>query len=356
MQFEHNGKKLPPFVKEGKRSRLSLAHNSLLRIIEPVSNRKHKHINRIPFSNPDPPNKETSKVAKILQNKYPIKSTPSWVVFFFLAMMFLGPWFQKQALAVPLESLKTTLVQDGFHPDLIDAFYAEGFTPQYRTIATTFRIRESRLDYGQFLQPADLARARRFAEQYRTALREAETLHGADASVIVAILLVETRFGSYTGRTPTLDILSSFAVMNDPAQRDRIWHLLSPEDRARLGREAFDERLLRRSEWAYNELCALIRIWTEEGKDVRNLKGSIMGAVGWAQFLPSSYVNFGYDGDNDGRIDLFNPIDAIFSVANYLRAHGWNEAKTREEKEKVIHAYNKSQPYVNTILAIAERL
>ncbi len=292
----------------------------------------------------------------IFRNRYPKKSGISWMLFFFLGMTLLCPGLQGQAHADSLESLKATLVRDGFHPDQINAFYADGFTPQYRTIATTFRIRESRLDYGQFLEPADLARARRFADQYRTALQDAEALHGADASVIVAILLVETRFGSYTGRTPTLDILSSFAVMNDPSQRDRIWQILSPEDRARLGRDAFDERLLRRSQWAYNELCALVRIWTEDAKDMRNLKGSIMGAVGWAQFLPSSYVNFGYDGDNDGRIDLFEPIDAIFSVANYLRAHGWNEAKTREEKERVIHAYNKSQPYVNTILAIAERL
>lgn len=278
-------------------------------------------------------------------------------LFVFIGALTLGWAREGEALVGdPQETLRATLVSDGFHPSKIDAVYARGFTPQYRTIAATFRLRESKLNYAQFLQAADLERARQFAARYRTTLQQAEASHGVDSSVIVAILLVETRFGSYTGQTPVLHILSSFALMDDPGERDRVWALLSDQDRNRLGRESFDERLLRRARWAYQELCALIRMGIELEEDVSEFKGSVMGAMGWAQFLPTSYLRFGYDGDSDGRVDLFQPSDAIFSVANYLRGHGWNEAMTREEKEKVIHAYNKSQPYVDTVLALADRL
>lgn len=81
-----------------------------------------------------------------------------------------------------------------------------------------------------------------------------------------------------------------------------------------------------------------------------------MGAIGWPQFLPSSLVRWGTDGDRDGRVDLFQPEDAIFSVANYLRAHGWDEVKTEVEKEEVIYTYNHSRPYVGAILGVAAAL
>ena len=81
-----------------------------------------------------------------------------------------------------------------------------------------------------------------------------------------------------------------------------------------------------------------------------------MGAVGWPQFLPSSLVKYGVDGDRDGRIDLYEPADAVFSVANYLHGHGWADGLDREAREKVIWTYNHSRPYTKTVIDVAERL
>jgi len=81
-----------------------------------------------------------------------------------------------------------------------------------------------------------------------------------------------------------------------------------------------------------------------------------MGAVGWPQFLPSSLIDYGADGNGDGLIDLYNPDDAIFSTANYLRGHGWCEARFPTDQEQVIWAYNHSKPYVRTVLGIADKL
>jgi len=228
--------------------------------------------------------------------------------------------------------------------------------PLFKTISQTLRIRESKLNYDQFLEPSVISRASDFRRKHKSLLSQAEEVYGVDQYVIVAILLVETQFGGYTGQTPTLAILSTFALMDQKSHRDKVWALLPREDRERLGRDAFDQKLTKRAQWAYEELCALVRLSDTQKLRIESCRGSVMGAIGWAQFLPSSVVRYGVDGDRDGRVDLFQPADAIFSVANYLRGYGWREAKTRSSQEEVIYAYNHSQPYVQTILGVADRV
>ncbi|MCK8601731.1 lytic murein transglycosylase [Desulfoferrobacter suflitae] len=252
--------------------------------------------------------------------------------------------------------LQQKLVQDGFAPDFVMRVYQANPSPLFETVASTLRIRESKLNYKQFLQPAAMAKARQFMRTYGPILSDAERAYGVDKCVIVAILSVETRFGSYTGFTPTLNILSTFAVMDRKSYRDIVWNLLSAKDQKRWGREAFDKKLVQRSKWAYGELHALLTWADGEPSRIRSFKGSLMGAIGWPQFLPSSLVQHGADGNGDGYVDLFDPRDAIVSVASYLSAHGWKDYGDRAQKEKVIYAYNHSQPYVDTILGIAGRL
>ncbi|MDY0039866.1 MAG: lytic murein transglycosylase [Desulforhabdus sp.] len=275
----------------------------------------------------------------------------AWV---FLLLAFF--WPTAHAAAGFFDPLKQRLIADGFPANFVNQVYQSDPEPLFKTVASTLRIRESKLNYNQFLQPSAMARARQFLRGYNPVLVRTEQAYGVDKHVIVAILSVETGFGSYTGYTPTLDILSTFALMNRESYRDVVWRLLRAQDRARWGRQAFDEKLIKRSEWAYEELRALLT-WAD-GQSVRvtSFKGSLMGAVGWPQFLPSSLVRHGVDGNGDGRVNLFEPTDAIFSVAKYLTAYGWGTATSRAEKEKVIYAYNHSRPYVETILAIADRL
>jgi len=254
------------------------------------------------------------------------------------------------------DPLKQRLVREGFSASFVNQVYQSDPAPLFDTVAGTLRIRESKLNYNQFLQPSAMARARQFLRGYDAELTETEQAYGVDKHVIVAILSVETRFGSYTGYTPTLDILSTFALMNRKSYRDVVWRLMTAKDRTRWGRQAFDEKLIKRSEWAYQELCALLTWADGRPAKVASFKGSLMGAVGWPQFLPSSLVRHGVDGNGDGQVDLFEPTDAIFSVAKYLTAYGWGTARSRADKEKVIYSYNHSRPYVETILGIADRL
>jgi len=250
--------------------------------------------------------------------------------------------------------LKQKLVRDGFSRRQVADAFQSAPPPMFRLVSKTMKIREGQVNYDHFLAPSEIAAARQFIADHRKCFQRAEAAYGVEPEIIAAILLVETHFGSYTGKTPTLAIFSTFAIMNLKANRDKVWKLLSPQDRHKWGREAFDMKLIDRSAWAYRELSALLELKNTHGIQPGSLKGSVMGAIGWPQFLPSSLVKFGADGNGDGRIDLYNAEDAIFSTANYLRGHGWCEAKFPSDREAVIWDYNHSKAYVRIVLAIAE--
>ena len=111
-----------------------------------------------------------------------------------------------------------------------------------------------------------------------------------------------------------------------------------------------------KADWAYTELKALIDYAQVSGFDPLALPGSIYGAIGLCQFMPSNVLSYGVDADHDGRIDLFAKADALYSIANYLQEHGWKCTMDKPSKVRVIFDYNRSSVYVNTVLAVAEDL
>ena len=97
--------------------------------------------------------------------------------------------------------------------------------------------------------------------------------------------------------------------------------------------------------------------YTEREKiDPSHVRGSYAGALGISQFMPSNILIFAEDGDNDGRIDLFTHADAIASVANYLKRHGWHPGIGKEKAYKVVWSYNHSNYYVDIIFKISDLL
>ncbi len=123
-----------------------------------------------------------------------------------------------------------------------------------------------------------------------------------------------------------------------------------------LTREEFNKWSDRKSKWAYAELKAFFEYVNREGIDPAIINGSFAGALGIAQFMPSSILAFAKDGDGDGSIDLFNHADAIISIATYLGHYGWHPGIDGKDAYKVIYHYNHSKYYVSTILKISELL
>ncbi|MDZ7783754.1 MAG: lytic murein transglycosylase B [Halioglobus sp.] len=134
-----------------------------------------------------------------------------------------------------------------------------------------------------------------FLDRYREALERAERETGVPAEIIVAVIGVETYYGRIVGDYRVLDALSTLAFDYPP-----------------------------RSEFFTRELKHYLMLSRNQGFDPAELKGSYAGAMGYGQFMPSSYRSYAVDFDDDGVIDIWdNPVDAIGSVANYFKRHGW---------------------------------
>ena len=95
-------------------------------------------------------------------------------------------------------------------------------------------------------------------------------------------------------------------------------------------------------------LAAINEVETDYGRD---LSVSSAGAEGWMQFLPSSWAQYGVDANNGGVKDPYNPADAIFAAAAYLRAAGGNT-----NIRAAVYAYNHSQAYVTSVMLRAQLL
>ncbi len=253
------------------------------------------------------------------------------------------------------EQLSQRLIQDGFAPEQIQAIFANDqvvFTPS--GVSLFFIHVESKLNYDQFVSPESISKARKYMETYDTALTQAENAYGVDKTVITAILLVETRLGSYLGNRTVINTLSTMAALTDETLLEKIWD--SIPDEKKPNRESFLRKAEKKSDWGYSELKALIKFTTQEGIAPETIKGSYAGAMGIPQFMPSNALTLATDGDNNGRVDLFSHDDAIFSVANYLKHHGWKSDITRQRQHEVLFRYNHSNYYVDTLLKISDKL
>lgn len=140
----------------------------------------------------------------------------------------------------------------------------------------------------------------RFYTQHSDVLKRAEAQFGVNAEIIVAIIGVETSFGANKGKWRVMDALSTLAF-----------------------------HFPRRAEFFTQELEKFLLIARDNQADPFSFTGSYAGAMGYPQFMPSSYRNFAVDFDGDGKRDLWNnPVDAIGSVANYLAKNGWSRGGT----------------------------
>lgn len=202
-----------------------------------------------------------------------------------------------------------------------------------------------------------------FIEKYRSIIEEAEKRYGVDKETIAALMRCETRHGAVTGDYHVFSVYASMALMDEKPfiskSIDRAKEELSnrkandSETASRL--QWIRKRAETRSKWAYKELTNLLKINKSGHADALSIYGSWAGAFGWSQFLPSSYLSRAVDGNGDSKIDLFNPSDAIHSVANYLSKAGY-KSSDRGSQRKALFNYNNSTAYVESIMALADRL
>ncbi|NVK42708.1 MAG: lytic murein transglycosylase B [Oceanospirillaceae bacterium] len=204
------------------------------------------------------------------------------------------------------------------HPEaqpLINDLVAEGMDRRYleellgnakrqdSILKLMSRPAEKRLNWGEyrniFIEQKRIDQGVQFWNENADALARAEREFGVPAEIIVAIIGVETRYGRITGNYRVIDALST------------------------LG---FDYP--KRAEFFRGQLKEYLQLVQEEQLDPLALKGSYAGAMGYGQFIPSSYRAYAVDFDGDHKRDIWNnTTDAIGSVANYFAEHGWKQGE-----------------------------
>lgn len=199
------------------------------------------------------------------------------------------------------------------------------------------RPAERRLNWHEyrkiFLDEQRIAGGVEFWQQNQATLERAEKEYGVAPEVIVAIIGVETRYGRVTGRHRVVDALMTLAFDYPP-----------------------------RASFFRKELTQFLLLAREEGKNPTSLTGSYAGAMGFGQFIPSSYRNYAVDFDRDGVRDIWqNRTDAIGSVANYFSRHGWRGAaqvtlpvQLKAETEQLLDIANQSLKPTHSVAEMAE--
>ena len=253
------------------------------------------------------------------------------------------------------QTLIDRLSQEGFDFEFLSNLLRDsraGFIPELTLISLISR--ETPEAYTQFLSPESILLAKKFLHQNLKVLRKMEQQFNVDKEVSVAILLVESRFGENIGKYRVIPTLASMALMDSTEILQTIY-LSFQEINPELSCEWIEGLAKRRAEWAYQELKCFLKIVQNEKIDPLEVFGSYAGALGMPQFLPSSYLTYAVR-KNGFESWLLGKEEAIFSIGNYLKSHGWKKSLTVNQKKKILYRYNQSDPYVETILQVAQKI
>ena len=198
-----------------------------------------------------------------------------------------------------LQELMAEARTRGFGEELIQQALAD-IEPRPQVIANDRSQAESVVGFDRYYRTRVTAQTVRLGQdmalQHRTALANIEDAYGVPRRVVVAIWGIETRYGRVTGNTPVFQALATLA-----------WEP-------------------RRSAFFRGQLFDALTMVARGDIDTATMTGSWAGAMGQAQFMPSSYLEFAEDFDRDGRRDIWQSTpDALASIANYLKAWGWDD-------------------------------
>ena len=198
------------------------------------------------------------------------------------------------------EEFRRDAVEEGVRVSTLDAaFYDVKMLDS--VISSDRKQPEFRKDLKTYLDNAINVRrvqqAKKALAQHREFLQKLYEKYGVTSNYLIAFWAMETDFGRTKGAYPVFSALATLS---------------------------YDTR---RSEFFRKELISALRL-VEKGLSVDVMKGSWAGAMGNFQFMPTTYLAFGVDGDGDGKIDIFNSYaDAMASAANYLAAEGWKRGQ-----------------------------
>ena len=230
---------------------------------------------------------------KLLQHK---KKTMSLILFCLLSN---GSFAQEQQpFAEWLTDLRTEALAEGISENLLNEALATIEEPIPRVIELDQSQPEFVQTFSNYmnnrLSQARIERGQALLQEHSELFSRISREYGVQPHYLVSFWALESNFGDYTGGFSVLNALATLAY--DP----------------------------RRSGFFRNELLTALKILDAGHISVDDMSGSWAGAMGQCQFMPSTFDRYAIDGDNDGRIDIWNSLPDIFaSAANFLSESGW---------------------------------
>lgn len=214
----------------------------------------------------------------------------------------------------PIEIIKNTLTFNEWKDDFRTKALSQGIQKKtldkvFKTIKLDLDVLELDASQPEFTHPIwhyldnatstkRLKKARKLLKKYRKILEKVELEYGVAQEVIVAIWAMESDFGANYGNKNIIRSLATLAYQG------------------------------KRADFAEQELLSALLILQSQQLNKKVLLGSWAGAMGQAQFMPSSYLKYAVDYDKDGKRDLWKSLPDIFaSIANFLKQSSWAEGE-----------------------------
>lgn len=216
---------------------------------------------------------------------------------FFMLLMAMPAWANPQSFAPWLADLQRDAINRGIRAQTVYAattniYMDEGILEMDQKQPEKTITAEQYWD--KVINERRISRGRAFMRANAETLNRAAEIYGVQPRFIVALLGVESDYGDLQGSTNILQALATLA---------------------------YDGR---RADFFREEFFNALKIIDQGNVSPSNMVGSWAGAMGYCQFMPSSFLKYGQDFDGDGKIDIWDsPADAIASTANYLRMNGW---------------------------------
>ena len=237
-----------------------------------------------------------------------------WVMVCFASPLQAGPYNETPESR---EFVREMSERYGFEAERVSAILANA-QRRDSILEAISRPAEKTLEWHEyrriFMRDERIEQGVSFLRKHQEAFERAEREYGVPASIVAAIIGVETWYGTYKGKYRVLDALATLAFDYPP-----------------------------RSRFFRSELVQYLLMTREQGFDPMVLTGSYAGAMGYGQFISSSYRHYALDFDGDDVADILtNPVDAIGSVANYFHAHRWQTGEP--VAERVSGSLPKSSP------------
>jgi lytic murein transglycosylase len=232
-----------------------------------------------------------------------------------------------------LEDFKQVAINDGVSPDVVDSALATASFDQ-SVLAHDHGQAGLQGNYAAFaarhITPARIKKGKTMLVAYAEPLERIEQRYGVPGPVLVAIWGLETDFGSGLGSYPTFSALATLAY---DCRRGNLYRA---------------------------ELVDALMIVQRGLLSPSQMRGAWAGELGQTQFMPSSYIKFAVDFDQNGRRDLLRSApDVLASTANFLASYGWQRGKDwppGSANFAVIQQWNKSEVYAKTVGYFATQL